>query len=316
MRIRRGDRRRSVSGRERLEAAASEAARATAGEDPLGDQPVLSFPHGPGAAAFFDVDNTVMQGASLYFIARGLAAREFFTSRDILNFAWQQTWFRFSGESHEHMADAQEAALTFIAGKRVRDVVSLAEEIYDERMADRIWPGTRALTNLHLDAGQPVWLVTATPVELAEIIAQRLGLTGALGTIASADDGIYTGRLVGKLLHGEAKAEAVRTLAERDGLDLSVCTAYSDSVNDLPMLRLVGRPVAVNPDQALAAYAHDHGWPVYDFRTTRRVVRVAVPAAALAGAAAGVLYAGALIRRRRRSSLARRALRTLEQIAP
>ena len=156
---------------------------------------------GPGAAAFFDVDNTVMQGASLYFIARGLAARDFFTTRDIARFAVQQATFRVRGETDKTISDAQEAALSFIAGQRLRDVVHLAEEIYDERIAVRIWPGARALTNLHLDAGQPVWLVTATPVELAEIIAKRLGLTGALGTIAMTEHGVYTGQLR-QFLHG------------------------------------------------------------------------------------------------------------------
>ncbi|MQA04415.1 MAG: HAD-IB family hydrolase [Streptosporangiales bacterium] len=268
---------------------------------------------GPGAAAFFDVDNTVMQGASLYFIARGLAARDFFTTGDIARFAWQQAHFRIRGETDKTISDAQEAALSFIAGKRLIDVVHLAEEIYDERIADRIWPGARALTNLHLDAGQPVWLVTATPVELAEIIAKRLGLTGALGTIAVTADGVYTGRLQ-QFLHGEAKAVAVQELAEREGLDLAKCTAYSDSINDLPMLEVVGRAVAVNPEPALADYARQHGWPVYDFRTTRRALRIALPAAAVTGAAVGALYAGLLVRRRRRRSLAERALDELDRL--
>ena len=83
----------------------------------------------------------------------------------------------------------------------------IGEEIYDEAMADKIWPGTRALAQGHLDAGQQVWLVTATPVELAQVIARRLGLTGALGTVAESVDGVYTGRLVGEPLHGPAKAD-------------------------------------------------------------------------------------------------------------
>ena len=119
-------------------------------------------------------------------------------------------------------------------------------------MADKIWPGTRALAQTHLDAGQRVWLVTATPVELADVIARRLGLTGALGTVAEHVDGVYTGQLVGEPLHGQAKAEAVRALAEREGLDLRAASAYSDSANDIPMLSLVGHPCAINPDSACA----------------------------------------------------------------
>ena len=119
-------------------------------------------------------------------------------------------------------------------------------------MATKIWPGTKALAQMHLDAGQRVWLVTATPVEVAEVIARRLGLTGALGTVAEHVDGVYTGRLVGSLLHGPAKVEAVRALAEREGLDLERCSAYCDSANDLPMLSLVGNPCAINPDPTAA----------------------------------------------------------------
>src|SRR5699024_1978285 len=120
-----------------------------------------------------------------------------------------------------------------------------------ETMAHRIWPGTRALAQMHLDHGQRVWLVTAAPLEIATIISERLGLTGALGTVAEQVDGTYTGRLVGEMLRGPAKAEAILALAEREKLDLSRCAAYSDSSNDLPMLSLVGDPCAVNPDARL-----------------------------------------------------------------
>ena len=98
--------------------------------------------------------------------------------------------------------------------------MAVGEEIYDEIIADKIWPGTRALAQMHLDAGQQVWLVTATPHELADTIARRLGLTGALGTVAESVDGVFTGRLVGDILHGTGKAHAVRSLAIREGLNL------------------------------------------------------------------------------------------------
>jgi HAD superfamily hydrolase (TIGR01490 family) len=254
----------------------------------------------PGAGAFFDVDNTLMRGASIYYFARGLAARHMFSPRDLAQIAWKQVWFRVRGaENPGHIDAAREAALTFVAGHKVTDIVALGEEIYDETMADRIWEGARALAQRHLDAGQRVWLVTATPVELATIIAKRLGLTGALGTVAESVDGVYTGRLVGGLLHGQAKAAAVEALAAREGLDLSRCSAYSDSMNDLPMLRLVGRPAVVNPDTPLRGEARAQGWPVHDFRSGRRATLVAVPVAAGAGALAGGIAAGVALRRRR-----------------
>jgi HAD superfamily hydrolase (TIGR01490 family) len=258
----------------------------------------------PTAGAFFDVDNTLIRGASIYYFARGLAARDMFGPRDLARVAWGQVYFRLRGaENSEHINALRQAALTFVAGHKVTDIISLSEEIFDETMADRVWEGARELAQGHLRAGQRVWLVTATPVELATVISQRLGLTGALGTVAESVDGVYTGRLVGGLLHGAAKAAAVASLAEREGLDLSRCSAYSDSSNDLPMLQLVGHPNAVNPDAELRAEARRGGWPVHDFRSGRKATLVALPTAAGLGAVAGGVAAGlALHRRHQRNS--------------
>ncbi|HEU4910599.1 MAG TPA: HAD-IB family hydrolase [Actinomycetes bacterium] len=261
----------------------------------------LQVPPDPRAAAFFDVDNTVMQGASIFHLARGLYARDFFTARDIARFAWAQARFRVVGREHMGtVADAQETALTFAAGHTVAELTAIGEEVFDEVMAAKVWPGTRALAQMHLDAGQRVWLVTATPVEVASVIARRLGLTGALGTVAETVDGVYTGRLVGEILHGEAKAEAVQALAEREGLDLAACSAYSDSANDIPLLSLVGQPCAINPDSTLRAYAREHGWRVRDYRTGRKAAKVGVPTAAGLGAAAGAVAAALSARRKSR----------------
>jgi HAD superfamily hydrolase (TIGR01490 family) len=254
----------------------------------------------PTAGAFFDVDNTLMRGASIYYFARGLAARKLFGARDLAKMTWGQVTFRLRGaEKSGHIDAARESALAFVAGHRVADIVALGEEIYDDTMADRIWQGTRELTQRHLAAGQRVWLVTATPVELANIMARRLGLTGALGTVAETVAGEYTGHLVGGLLHGKAKAEAIRALAEREHLDLARCSAYSDSANDLPMLTLVGHPNVVNPDAELRTEARRRGWPVHDFRAARRATTVALPIAAAAGAVVGGTVAGVALHRRR-----------------
>ncbi|CAN5759979.1 hypothetical protein BH20ACT6_BH20ACT6_12490 [soil metagenome] len=259
------------------------------------------MPPDPVAAAFFDVDNTIIQGASLFHLARGLYHRKFFSTREIAGAAWQQAMFRLLGvEDPDHVDRARSNALSFIRGHPVTELEALAEEIFDEAMAHRIWPGTRALAQQHLDRGQRVWLVTAAPVEIARIIAGRLGLTGALGTVSEHVDGVYTGRLVGDLLHGPAKAEAVRALAEREALDLSLCAAYSDSSNDLPLLSMVGDPCAVNPDGALREHAHQRGWRVHDYRTGRKAARAGMATAAVAGAAVGGAAAGVALRRRLR----------------
>ena len=252
-----------------------------------------AVPPDPTAAAFFDVDNTMMMGASIFHFARGLAARKFIDPGYLASFVWQQLRFRLGGrEPGPDQIDAtRQQALSFVAGRPIEELVKLGEDIYDELMADRIWSGTRALAQMHLDAGQRVWLVTATPVELAMIIAQRLGLTGALGTVAERIDGVYTGRLVGDILHGAAKAQAVQALAAKEGLDLRRCTAYSDSSNDVPMLSAVGTAVAINPDPRLRDTARARGWETRDFRTGRKAARIGVPSILGVGAvAAGLVY--------------------------
>jgi HAD superfamily hydrolase (TIGR01490 family) len=261
----------------------------------------LTVPANPYAAAFFDVDNTMVIGASIYHFAKGLAARKYFSTADLRRFLWQQLKFRAGGEGSEGISRARESALAFVAGKPVAEIVAMGEEIYDEIIAARIYSGTRALAQQHLAAGERVWLVTATPEELARVIARRLDLTGAIGTRAEERDGLFSGRLIGDLLHGEAKAAAVRELAEREGLDLAQCTAYSDSINDLPMLSLVGHAVAINPDSALRDEARRHGWEIRDFRTGRRAARIGIPAALAVGVASGVVVGGFAISRRRRS---------------
>ena len=248
-------------------------------------------------AAFFDVDNTMMVGASIFHFAKGMAARDFFSWRDLVAFTLRQARLRVRGETRNDLHRARESALAFVAGKKVDDIVALGEEIYDEEMADKIWSGTLALAQQHLSAGQRVWLVTATPLELATIIACRLKLTGALGTVAESQNGIYTGRLVGDVLHGEAKAHAIRALAALEGLDLGGCSAYSDSINDLPLLCLVGRAVAVNPDSALRAEARQRGWEIRDFRTGRKAARIGIPTAVGLGAIGGGVAVSFAVRR-------------------
>ncbi|HEU5483771.1 MAG TPA: HAD-IB family hydrolase [Microlunatus sp.] len=252
----------------------------------------------PEAAAFFDLDNTMIQGASLFYLAKGLWKRDYFKTSTIVRALWLQLMFRFvGGENADHIAEIQEASLGFIEGRTVEEIKQVGEEIYEESIAPRVWPGTRALAQMHLDAGHQVWLVTATPVEMAGMIALRLGMSGALGTEADNVDGIYTGRLEGGLLHGPAKAIAVRALAERHGFDLTRCFAYSDSHNDLPLLSLVGHPCAVNPDAKLLRHAEEHDWQIRDYRRGRKAAKLGALGAGTVGATAGAVMAGLAIRR-------------------
>ncbi len=250
------------------------------------------------AAAFFDLDNTVIQGASLFHLGKALYRRGFFPTSVIVKGLWFQVYFRIAGrENAGHIENARHASLGFIEGHTVEEVTQIGNEVYDESIADRIWPGTRAIAQMHLDVGQQVWLVTAAPVEVAGIIAARMGLTGALATTAEHVDGVYTGRLKGDLVHGPAKAESIRALAYEHGFDLARCFAYSDSYNDLPMLSLVGHPCAINPDRRLLAHAEEQDWQIRDYRTGRKAARVGLLGAGALGAAAGAVATGLAVRR-------------------
>ena len=253
----------------------------------------FAVPHDPTAAAFFDIDNTIMRGASIFQLVRGLASEGLISIPELVSaFGKQAKFVMANSENLEDMHDATDAALSFVQGRKVQDVLDVSEHVFDKYMVDKLWPGTLALAQSHLDAGQRVWLVSATPVELSQIIASRLGFSGGLGTVAESEDGIYTGRLDGHSLHGPEKAHAIERLAAKEGLDLSRCSAYSDSSNDIPMLSIVGHPVAVNPDSELRAYAKENGWVIRDYRRRRmatRGVTVAVVTAAVAGAVGGFL---------------------------
>lgn len=226
------------------------------------------------AAAFFDVDNTLIQGASIIVFMMGLARRRYFKANEMIPLAWKQIKFRVTGkENANDVAQGRQQALEFIKGRSVDELVALCEEIVDDRMVEKIWPGTRRLAEMHLAEGEQVWLVTATPVQLAQILARRLGFTGALGTVAEVENGLFTGRLVGDILHGPGKRHAVAALAAVEKLDLSRCTAYSDSINDIPMLSMVGTAVAINPDSKLRREATRRGWQIQDYRNIRKAIR-------------------------------------------
>ncbi|HYT24953.1 MAG TPA: HAD-IB family hydrolase [Actinomycetota bacterium] len=247
-------------------------------------------------AAFFDVDKTLLPGSSLYLLARGMYRRGFYTWRDIVGFALGQITFRVTGaEGRRGLEAARESALAFIVGKSQAEMVQLGHDIVVEVIGPRIYPGMRRVIDVHHANGDRTYLVTAAPRELAERIAAYLGMDGALGTEGELVDGIYTGRLTGPVLHGPAKLDAVVKLAAEEGIDLRDSSAYSDSVNDRPMLEGVGHPVAVNPDRQLRDLAAQRGWPVQDFRKRRRLWLVWVPSG-LAGV--GAALAAVMLRRR------------------
>ena len=233
----------------------------------------------PTRAAFFDVDNTLVRGSTLYFLGRGMYQRGYFTKADISRFVVANLRFRMTGTEKKEVIDRfQKAATDFVGGHQVSDILKLGEEIYDEFVSPKLWERTCEIAREHLAKGQDVWLVTAAPQDMAEIIASRLGFTGAIGSKVVIKDGVFTGELDGKILHGNEKAVAIRKLAQDHGYDLNECYSYSDSHNDIPLLTAVGNPSAINPDAILRIKALAEGWPVHDFRRARFLNRLLGPA--------------------------------------
>jgi len=228
--------------------------------------------------AFFDVDNTITRGSTLYFLGKGMYNRGFFTKRDIGAWVLANIRFRMTGtEKSEVISRFQKAATDFIGGHDVKEIRIIGEQIYSEFVSPSIWQGTIELAKEHLSSGDEVWLVTASPEDFANLIAERLGFTGAIGTKAEINDGKYTGNLNGKLLHGKEKAIAITELTKARGISLKDCFAYSDSHNDLPLLSAVGHPRAINPDAKLRIIAFAQSWPVHDFRRLRWLNRFVGP---------------------------------------
>jgi HAD superfamily hydrolase (TIGR01490 family) len=217
-------------------------------------------------AAFFDVDNTILRGSSSFLFGKAAFKRKFFSRRDFWNFAWHQARFIARGESAKTMNEIKDRALGLIANHHAKELTDLTDEVYDDYISPKLWPETVRLAQEHISLGREVWLITAAPLEIAEVIAHRLGLTGGLGTIVEQVDGVLTGKLVGKPLHGKAKYKAMKHLAKERNISLKRSYAYSDSHNDLPMLTHVGHPVAVNPDKILKTHAIAAGWKILDFK--------------------------------------------------
>lgn len=250
-------------------------------------------------AAFFDVDRTLIPGSSLFLLARGLYERDMFRVRDMARFGWGQLMFRLRGE-HKKGLDRSRESLEFVAGRSQRELVSWGREIAEDRILPRVYQDIVQVIEGHQERGDLTFLVTAAPIELADELARHLGMNGAIATVSEVDSGgYYTGRLVGEIMHGPVKAKAVAEVAAERGLDLGECAAYSDSMNDLPLLEAVGYPHAVNPEGELRRIAFQRGWPIHELRTRRRALLIGIPAG-LGGAAlfGSGIAAGAWMQRR------------------
>ena len=242
-------------------------------------------PDEPGAA-FFDLDRTLMEGSSAFQFGRAAYRAGLVNRRVLARDAWENVLFRLRG-STDAGTDALRARIgELLTGVHVRELQRLAPAVL-AGVLPRLYPQMLELAYRHQDAGRPIIICTAAAQEMADLMAVVLTFDGAVGSVSEVVDGQYTGRPGGPFTYREGKAQAIRELAAREGIDLAASWGYSDSESDLPMLRAVGHPVAVNPDGTLARVAKQEGWEILRFERLNRRLRFAgalVGAAALGGA--------------------------------
>jgi HAD superfamily hydrolase (TIGR01490 family) len=242
-------------------------------------------------AAFFDLDRTLMQGSSAFQFGRAAYRAGLISRRQLARDARENLLFRLRGSTDASTDALRNRIGEMLAGVRVRDLQRLAPDVL-AGVLPRLYPQMLEIAYEHQDAGRPIFICTAASQEMAELMAIVLTFDGGVGSRSEIRDGFYTGRPSGPFTYREGKAEAIRRLAEKEGFDLAESWAYSDSESDLPMLRLVGHPVVVNPDPTLARVAREDGWDVLRFERLGRRLRVAGAmglAAALGGAGSVLL---------------------------
>jgi HAD superfamily hydrolase (TIGR01490 family) len=256
-------------------------------------------------AAFFDLDKTLIEGSSALHFARAAYRTGMLSRRQLARDAWGNVRFRLRGSTDEGTEELKQRILDAIAGQRTVDLARLGPQVL-AGVLPVVYQEVLDEAYAHQDAGRPAYIVTAASQELADVLAQVLVLDGGIGMRAEVKDGVYTGRADGPFTYREGKAEAIRQLAAREGIDLEASYAYSDSESDLPMLRVVGHPVAVNPDPALQRIARQEGWRIMRFDKLGRRIKLVAGAAGLALAAGGGGFVVARARQPRRFARLRR----------
>jgi HAD superfamily hydrolase (TIGR01490 family) len=206
--------------------------------------------------------------------------------RDIARDAYDNLVFRLKGSTDAGTDAIRERVGRMLEGARVRDLQRLSGTVL-AGVLPRLYPQMLGLAYAHQDAGRPIFICTAAAQEMAELMAIVLTFDGAVGSVAEVVDGVYTGREGGPFNYREGKAQAIRELAAREGIDLAASYAYSDSESDLPMLRLVGHPVAVNPDKTLTRAAREEGWEIMRFERLGVRLRIAAAAGLVSALAVG-----------------------------
>jgi HAD superfamily hydrolase (TIGR01490 family) len=260
------------------------------------------------AAAFFDLDKTLIEGSSAIHFGRAAYRAGLMNRRRLARDLWANVKFRLQGSTDAGSDALRQRILDSIAGTRVIDLMRLGPDVL-AGVLPRLYPEMVREAHEHQDAGRKVYVVTAASNELAETLAHVLLFDGGIGTRSEVNDGVYTGRPAGPFVYREGKAEEIRRVAEEEGIDLSESYAYSDSESDLPMLRAVGHPVVVNPDAELERIAREEGWQIKRFDKLKRRVRIAGAVGAIGVVGGGGGYLVGRVRERETGNRARRLFR-------
>jgi HAD superfamily hydrolase (TIGR01490 family) len=216
------------------------------------------------AAAFFDLDRTLIKRSSVLALAGTFRRRGLISRLDLVKSAFWQVLFVLRGASAERVRSAAEDGMKILNGFSVEEMQHLVGDAMETVLRPLVYEEPLRLVEGHRARGERVYIVSATLQEIVQHIADDLGFDGAIGSTCEVVDGKYTGRTL-RAAHGVGKADALRELAAAEGLDLAESTAYSDSYSDVPFLEAVGHPVAANPDKKLRRIAAERGWPVVKF---------------------------------------------------
>ena len=214
------------------------------------------------AAAFFDLDRTLLRRSSSLALAPAFRRHGIISRRMMVEAAAWQLLFMLRGASHQAVRRAAEDGLLLLRGHTPEEMRTLVADSLETILRPLVYAQSLDLVDLHRGRGEPVYVVSATLQEIVQAIGDDVGFDGALGTVCEVGpDGAYTGKAI-RALHAEAKADCIRSLDH----DLAASTAYSDSHTDLPFLEAVGHPVVVNPDRKLRKIAQQRDWPIMEFR--------------------------------------------------
>ena len=216
------------------------------------------------AAAFFDLDKTVIAKSSALAFGRPFFNGGLINRRAVLKTAYAQFVFSLAGADAQQMERLRTQMTTMCTGWDVATVHEIVRETLHDIVDPLIYAEAADLIEEHRAAGRQIVIVSSSGAEVVEPIGELLGVDRVVATRMVTIEGRYTGEIA-FYAYGENKAAAMRELARDGGYDLADCYAYSDSVTDVPMLEAVGHPTAVNPDRGLRRLALERGWPALTF---------------------------------------------------